>query len=151
MRLALMIAMVLSMAHSASGPQVTVRVLDGRNGRPMKDQVIEVWNGERTDGVPRQVKTDDFGAAVLAFNPQKDSFVISFGYSPSGKWLADCRPLPSKNSTKSLTGSYVYHFSEVLQRGIVAENTCGKLIVEPEPAEFVFFGRPAHWWEKMRE
>jgi len=133
---------LLSPSHAQ---KISITLLDGRNGHPMKNETIDVWMGKRAEGTPLQVKTDERGKAEFTVAAKDQAFVVA------GEWVIDCRPLPPRNSGKSLVDSNVYYIKDVLNAGFFTQNTCGRVTRNAEPGEFIFFVRPAHWWEKMRE
>jgi hypothetical protein len=40
---------------------------------------------------------------------------------------------------------------EVLQKGIVMPNTCGKAMASPIPGVVVIFVRPLSWWQIFKQ
>jgi hypothetical protein len=137
------IAVLLS--QSATAQQITVKLVDGRNGHALRNQSIGLWLGDRAIGNPAIARTTSSdGTAVFPVPHEQSSFVIS------GFGLADCRPV---KSTEKSTGEYemdVYHFPDVLSHGVVAENKCGKATMPALPGQLILFERPPHWWEKVR-
>lgn len=128
---------------ACSAQQITIKLIDGRNGRPLKHQVIDVWFGERANGYPLQAKTGEDGNTAVGVPRAEKHFVVA------GEWLADCRG--GNKAGKSFIDSNVYDVAQVLTRGVSTQNSCGKAPREPIPGTLTFFVRPMHWWEKMRE
>jgi len=136
--------LALLLSQPATAQQITVKLVDGRNGHALKNQSIGLWLGDRAIGNPAIERiTSSDGTAVFPVPHEQQSFVISaFGF-------VDCRPV--KIADKS-TGEYkqaVYRFADVLGHGVVAENRCGKSVMQALPGQLVLFSRPPHWWEKV--
>jgi len=143
MRLARIGSFLLLLTASAMAQQFVVNVIDGRNGHPMKNQVVDIWFGNRATGIPLQVRTGQDATAVVTIPHDAQTFVAA------GEWVADCRA--GNKPGRSFTDSYVYQIPTVLNSGTVSENRCGKATTKPIPGIFTFFVRPLRWWEKMRE
>ena len=145
---------------------ITVRIIDGRNGRPMvgTSAYLNIWvGGERKEAIA--IPMDDHGVArlQLTLNPNEvnvpnstghgtivkkhpvvqydESFRINVPYVLCGSGEGDRSPLGLKNfSTK-----------EVLDHGYASGNTCGKVTVSPQPRQVVLFVRPLTFMEKMKQ
>jgi hypothetical protein len=119
--------------------EIHVRLVNTLTGKPMNDQPIVLYLGRDDKAVLHQT-TDEDGVAVFHMptpipdwiNPAEASYT-----------LYHCSPYQKTR----------FPIAEVLQRGVVALNTCdpkGKLKgkVQAMPGEVVVFARPLHWWEK---
>ena len=137
------VAILLLTTHSLCAQTITIKVLDGRNGRPMGGEIIDVWLGDHANGRPVQVRTGHDGMALLPVSRDQQTFVVA------GEFLGRCRPLPN-NSSKTVVDSNVYRFADVETIGVVSQNTCGKASSQPVPGQLIYFARPLHWWEKMQ-
>jgi hypothetical protein len=163
---------LLLLVFSASGTIlcaqiVTIKLVNGRNGRPMvgASSYVNVWVGtERKEAIA--IPTDGNGVArlhltlntseinipklskdfrsIVAANPIvefKESFAINVPYAlcVSGgsnySWL-----MLQHLSTK-----------EILDRGFVSPNTCGRATVTPKPGQVILFVRPLTFWEQLKE
>jgi hypothetical protein len=137
-----LLALLLSL--SATAQQVTVKVVEGRNGHALKQQSIGLWLGERAIGNPTvaRIKSSD-GSAVFSVSGVQQSFVIS------GFGLVDCRPQVVSDKATGEFKQDVYRFADVLRHGVVARNQCGNPVMQALPGQLIFFARPPHWWEKV--
>ena len=120
----------------AQNPTVLIRIrlIDGRTGRPMKNEQVGLEN--RADYREMSVRTDKFGIASL--NISRDAVILvhnTDGYVNCG----DERGGLVHNDFK---------VSEILSTGVVEAitqpNHCGKASGVPKPGELVIFVRP---WE----
>ena len=172
---ALLLFTITSHAQApASQPRVTskpqaqtikIKLVNGRNGRPMASSHVNVWVGkERKDATA--IPTDENGVALLrltdgadepdtheeskacgpncVINPvfkYDDLLRINVGY-------VLCQPDVGSYSWLRITDMPT---SRVLQDGIVMKNTCGSTRATAEPGEVVIFVRPLSWWEMLKE
>lgn len=116
-----------------------LRILDGRNGRPIANEQPQVtWIGHQ-NGSPIQVQTNQDGIAKLDL----PSGAIDYVRIEANLYY-DCRKV-SKDMTPTS-----YSVREALRAGIVAINTCGKVDIEPGRGEIILFVRPLHRWERLK-
>jgi len=136
----------------ATAQQITVKLVDGRNGRALGNQSVAIWLAEKPVGVPAQtVLTNAEGIANFPVPTPLASFVIG------GEGLVDCRErLTYTGNAKrheaqkdTVNKEEVYRFADVLSHGVVAANRCGKAVAQPVAGQLVLFARPPHWWEKV--
>jgi hypothetical protein len=120
---------------------IHLRVLNGRNGRPISSERVQVWIDITMDGntqvIPRQLSTDSNGQAELYVGGATTIRIASIDYF-------DCRPF-RKNAPRP-----TYSVAEILSSGLATANRCGKPRVEARPGEVVFFVRPFTWWEELK-
>jgi hypothetical protein len=128
--------------------QIMVKLVDGRTGRALRNQYVEIWLAEKPFGTPTQaLRTNTEGIALVPVPAQPSSFVAG------GKSLVDCRVRMRYTASAAMNdyGSYqdeVYRFADVLAHGAVGANKCGKATAEAIPGQLVLFVRPPHWWER---
>jgi len=163
----LLVTALLTMpAMSLSAQTLEIKLVDGRNGRPIvgTSSYVNAWvGGERKEAIA--IPTDDKGVArlQLTLNPNEvnipnsthagtivanhpvvkydESFRINVPYVSCGAGAGNYSWLKPKDfSTK-----------EVLHHGYASANTCGKATVSPQPGQVVLFVRPLTFWEKMKQ
>jgi len=141
-----LILLTAFVAQIGSAQQIAVKLVDGRNGRALKDQAVVIWPGEKPVGMPGQtIRTNADGIAFVPIQIQQDAFVAG------GESLVDCRMRIRHGKVVDEGGTYteeVYRFADVLAHGAVGANKCGKATAQPIPGQLVLFVRPPHWWEK---
>lgn len=121
--------------------EITVEVLDGRNGKPMADQHVLVFIGVTSAAVRSHaqhtgVTTGKDGNAALAIFPAKTMWLQVFmdGRIP-------CFADPNGAS---------FSVDKIMSQGLVTPNTCSSLVRAPSPGHFIIFARPAHFTEKIK-
>lgn len=150
---------------------VSIKLVNGRNGKPIADKCIRVGVGDKSDLKGRgwsggDMQTDASGVVTLhlvvgnaAINTQDErrgcaggvvaSPVLKYGNTIGVRpFLAFCQP---HGSNYSWLGFEVFSTTNVLQQGVVTPNTCGKARASPKPGQIILFVRPLSWWEKMKE
>jgi len=120
-----------------SAESIVIRVVDGRTGHAISDEKLQLWIDSET-GSAISISTDSGGVARLDV-PRSAKLILS------ANLYVDCR---YSKQTGSERPSYLV--SDILQSGVLAANTCGKLKIAPTPGELIFFVRPEHWWEGMK-
>ncbi|MES2222220.1 MAG: hypothetical protein V4587_14795 [Acidobacteriota bacterium] len=121
---------------------ITVQVLDGRNGKPLADQHVLVFTGTSSGAVKSHAEhtgltTGKDGVGTLTIFPSETQWLQVFtdGRIP-------CFADPNQAS---------FSVSEIMSKGLVTPNNCSKLMREPSPGHFIIFARPAHFMEKMKQ
>jgi hypothetical protein len=157
-------------AFSASGTvlcaqTVGIRLVDGRNGRPMASTCVNVWAGkERKEAMA--IPTDKDGVAWLRFTDKEGEIDLHNRWKDCGDFGV-INPVVKYDGSLRVNAGYVlcqlrkpddswlsmtdFSTKKVLEEGIVTANTCGKATASPKPGELVIFVRPLTWWEKLKQ
>ncbi len=154
--------------------EIQIKVLNGRNGKPITKECINVslgsWHGAdllvptNKDGIAvLQLKGNEVtaGAACQGWFKQAhrsegvdtlsimgDHYIACQEY---GKLAPGEQPTPEASSATIKELVPAYSIKEILQSGIASANNCGKVRATAKPGELIFFVRPRSFWEKMRE
>src|SRR5271166_3068307 len=81
----LFLAVIPNVGAAQATQQIVVKLVDGRNGRSLKNGTVVIWLGEK-DGMPNQtLRTNTEGITSVPIPAQQTSFVIG------GQSLVDCR------------------------------------------------------------
>ena len=140
--LALLIATLSSISPGHSTSFITVRVLNAKNGRPLKGAMIGLVDPKREkpnqNPIITSAKTDADGVVNFRIPEGVTDIVIFYGDD-----LVDrCTP-PSPFSV-----------DEIVRSGVIGANNCphGKFQYQGmrKPGELIIFGRPLSWWETMK-
>ena len=148
--------------------EIRIRVLNGRNGKPIMNECLNVWTGTGR-GAHMVAATDKDGVAALRVADTKIlAETVCQGWPDQASGLSDVERItisgdryiacqeygkivPGEPPTDPLTTMPSYPIKKILESGITSANTCGKLRIEAKPSELVFFVRPRSFWERMRE
>jgi len=123
-------------AVAAEDVTITIRLVNGRNGKPITDENLNVFlNGS---GFTNNYKADKDGTIRLAVDRNA---TVSF----AGNIEVTCHPYPPSERQMRW-----FRVSEILDHGISDQNLCSKKIrTEARAGEFVFYERPRtflEWW-----
>ena len=147
---------------------VHIRVLNGRNGRPIKNECLNVWTG-LSHGAHMVAGTNQDGIATLHVAegvieatiacpgwPTKASGKLNIdGITVSADHYIACqengKPIPGQHPVNPIGMMPFYSLRSILQSGVSSSNECGKFREKAEPGELIFFVRPRNFCESMRE
>ena len=163
-----LVPLFLILCGAPLSPQtLEIRLVDGRNGRPMAGAAsyVNVWVGtERKEAIA--IPTDGNGVARLQLtlnageinipNPSNDrgSIVVAnpvVKYNESLRINVPFASCGSGGSNYSWLESEQFSAKQILQHGYVSPNTCGKPTASPNPGQVILFVRPLTWWEKLKQ
>ena len=135
--MAFFVSSILAAVSTLCAATIRVRILDGRNGKPIANERAQIWINGRT-GNAHELTTGRDGVATLEI-PAGASLDIE------SNLFRDCRPFEKRVPRPT------YSTDEIVSSGFAAGNGCGKLSSEARRGELLFFVRPRHWWEGMRQ
>ncbi|MBB5342799.1 hypothetical protein [Tunturibacter empetritectus] len=150
-----------------SAQTVEIKLVDGRNGRPMVGSAsyVNVWVGaERKEAIA--IPTDGNGVALVKLTPNTEEINIPNHSGDRGSVVVD-NPVVNYDESFRINAPYVLcgsggshsswlmseHFltKQILQQGYVSPNTCGKVTASLRPGQVILFVRPLTWWEKLKQ
>ncbi len=151
----LLLFLLIGPSWTTLGAQtIKVKLVNGKSGHPMGNTYVNVWVGsEWKSAIP--ISTDKEGIAQFDLNDKgfmlinKDHPILKYADTiriEAGYVL--CQPHGSDYSWLAITK---FPTKQVVEQGIVTENTCGKTTASPEPGDITIFVRPLSWWEKLRQ
>ncbi len=152
-------------AMSLAAQTLEIKLVDGRNGRPMvgTSAYVNVWvGGERKEAIA--IPTDDNGIARLhlTLNPNGENIPISTGHGT----IVEKHPVVKYDESIRINAPYVlcgtkgsrswldlksFSSKEVFDHGYTSGNTCGRFTAPPQPGQVVLFVRPLTFLEKMKQ
>jgi hypothetical protein len=153
-------------AMSLSAQTIEIKLVDGRNGRPIVGlaSYVNVWvGGERKEAIA--IPTDKKGVARLKLTPNPSE--VNIPRSKNNGSIVVNNPVVKYDESFRINAPYVFcglgggsyswpelkSFStkEVLDHGYTSANACGKVTVSPQPRQVVLFVKPLTFWEKMKQ
>jgi len=157
---------VLGCGLLALAQDIHIRVVNGRNGKPITDECLNVWIGTGRAGSHLVAGTNKDGIAVLrvgdadifAETPCQGSTTRVPAHSDeiriSGDFYIACQEygkrIPGDTVTDPLTLVPSYSIKKIVESGLALANTCGKQKAVANPGELTSFARPMSFWEKMK-
>jgi hypothetical protein len=136
--LLLLLLVLITCAQSLSAQTIHIRIVNGKNGRPIKNETLRVWttrNHVDADLWP----TDATGSVLLKVDGNAQ---IALDENLN----ASCRTLPANQQSFQL----LYSVAEILNKGISTDNTCGTVRVAAKAGELILFERPFTLMEKVK-
>ncbi len=120
---------------------IAVRVLDGRNGKPIPNQRVLVFVGgsskvAKSHAEHTDLTTDKDGPGILRIYPSQTQSIQVWA---DGRVL--CYPNPNQRS---------FNVDTVMSTGIATPNSCSGIMKDPAPGHLIIFARPARFMEKMK-
>jgi hypothetical protein len=116
---------------SAESNRIIIRLLNGKNGNPIRGEIPNIWLGNPARVTSSQ--TDSKGEIALDIGKARPR-EIRF----RGNYYVDCRG----KTQRELPQNIKYSIDEILATGVVSENDCGKSRVSPTPGVLVLYLRP---------
>jgi hypothetical protein len=126
-------------AAMAQDNKIVIHVIDGRNGKPVSNEHILIFQGVSAEDI-RELKnhldlqTDANGMAFLPTDAMPQIQV-------SVDWHKVCQSSSSK---------LIFSLEEIKKNGVATPNTCGSIARKLAPNQFYVFTRPLNFREKMR-
>jgi hypothetical protein len=113
---------------------VTIKVVNGRNGRPMSKASVNVWTDNESKDATA-IQTDENGTVQVHPVDAQVDLRIQVGY-------VLCQTPKADYSWLSIM---TFPTHRVLEQGIVTANYCGKATAAPQRGEVTIFVRPLTW------
>jgi hypothetical protein len=121
--------------------RVTIVVLDGRNGKPMKNQQLLMDTGPFLENAfvrnPHlETRTDRNGIAIINLDTSRAGWIL---VAPDFRALCNAGPTTYRSS-----------LDLIVSRGLSMPNDCGKASGrEPRPGELIVYARPLRFREAL--
>jgi hypothetical protein len=111
--------------------RIIIRLLNGRNGKPIRDENPNIWLGNAAIVTATQADSmGEIGLDIRGVRPREIRF--------RGNHYVDCRGKAQREIPQNIK----YSLDEILSTGVVSENDCGKNRVSPTPGVLVLYLRP---------
>jgi len=112
-------------------------LLNGKNGKPIKDERPNIWLGNAKDDILQW--TDSKGEILLEIDQAQPREI-----RVRGNFYVNCRQRGNQLTAINVR----YSLDEIVSKGVVTENDCGKSHVDPIPGKLVLYLRPMTFKEK---
>lgn len=166
----MLLALILfaSCAAVLCAQTIQIKLVDGKTGRPVAGACVGAWMKAK---MPHYVvlHTDKDGVAELRLTQNDNEVDISYNLKLGCGGTGAINPVLKYGDTvTTTTGDYPscafpesmpnarwkdldFSTSDVLDRGVVSANTCGKISALPQPGEVILFVRPRNFHEKVHD
>lgn len=137
--------------HAEPGKTIVLRIFDGKTGRPVVPTGYQVRVDHLTMLHPDWVKQNDDGTAELTIPADAGVVALNLAYDNSMEIYVKC------DAEKNTFGDVWYPVSQIMAKGYVAANACGKAKVNEKykttaaPGELILFVREKNWKERAQD
>jgi len=135
------IAVIIAVGSAAMAQdnRIVIHLIDGRNGKPISNEHLLVFQGASTEDIKEHrshldLQTDANGIAFLPADAMPQIQVWP-------DWYKICR---------SASSNSIFSLEEIKKNGAATPNSCGSTTMKLVPNHFYIFARPLSFWEKMR-
>jgi hypothetical protein len=169
-------AMIAFFAPLLCAQDVHIRVLNGRNGKPITNECLNVSLGTWHGG-DLVAPTNRDGVVVLHFENNQATAESASPHDCNGTAVLGPRAVPNGMDAITISGDHYiacqehgkiipgepatpnllkavmpsYPIKKILDSGVSAANTCGKFRTEARPGELIFYVRPHSFSERIRQ
>jgi hypothetical protein len=137
--------------HAQSGKTIALRIFDGKTGRPLVPTGYQVRVDHQNTLHPDWVKQNDDGTAQLTIPADAGVVALHLAYDNSMEIYINC------DAEKNSFGDVWYPVAQIMSKGYVAANGCGKAKVNEKykttaaPGELILFVREKNWKERAKD
>lgn len=134
--LAFSILAIIAALCPAQQSKIVIRLLNAKNGHPLSDASVNVWLGNNYSLLVPDSK-DEISVDATGADPR------TMRVMPNMR--LDCR---SSNGHSPPGDKIPYSLDEIISKGIVGANVCGKAKASPTPGVLILFFRPMTFYER---
>ncbi|MGA2754670.1 MAG: hypothetical protein ABSE53_12980 [Terracidiphilus sp.] len=142
--LALVTAFSVSL-HSQTPRTISIRLLDGKTGLPVKASNFLVRVDHHDTLHPEWVKINDDGTVVVTLPADAKEISVKATYGMGMDTYVNCDAAKENDKERNIW----YPIATILSAGIVAPDECAKTDFKAKPGEFIFFVRKREWHDRL--
>jgi len=133
--------------HTQSSNAISVRLLDGKTGQPVKvsNFLVRVDHNETVHN--EWVKINDDGSVIVTLPADAAEFSIKATYNMGMDTFINCDAAKENDRERNIW----YSVADVLKSGIVAPDECAKTNYSARPGQFIFFVRKRDWRDRPED
>ena len=133
--------------NAQSPTSISIRLLDGKTGLPVKASNFLVRVDHNDTVHPEWVKINDDGSVFVALPADAKDISIKATYSMGMDTYVNCDAAKESDKERNIW----YSIATILSSGIVAPDECAKTAFKPKPGEFLFFVRKRSWHDNLEQ
>jgi hypothetical protein len=142
--LALLTAFSISF-HSQTPNTISIRLLDGKTGLPVKASNFLVRVDHNDTMHPDWVKINDDGTVVVTLPADAKEISVKATYGMGIDTYVNCDAAKESDKERNIW----YPIATILSAGIVAPDECAKTDFKAKPGELIFFVRKRAWNDNL--
>ncbi len=133
--------------HAQTGKTISIRLLDGKTGLPVRASNFLVRIDHHETIHPEWVRINDDGTVIVTLPADAKEFSIKATYDMSMETYVNCDAAKENDRERNIW----YPVSIILKAGVVAPDECGKTDFIAKPGEFIFFVRKRDWRDRPED
>ncbi len=137
--------------HAEATKTIIIKVFDGKSGHAVVPTGFQVRIDHLTTLHPDWVKQNDDGTAELTIPADSSVVALQLAYDNSMELYVNC------DAKRNEFGDVWYRIPDIMSKGMVMENGCGKTKVNEKfkttatPGELILFVREKNWKEHIQD
>jgi hypothetical protein len=126
---------------------ISIRLLDGKTGLPVKASNFIVRVDHNDTLHPEWVKINDDGTVVVTLPADAKEISVKATYGMGMDTYVNCDAAKENDKERNIW----YPISTILNAGVVAPDECAKTDFKAKPGEFIFFVRKRAWHDNLEQ
>ena len=133
--------------HAQDATTISIRLLDGRTGLPVKASnfLVRVDHNETPHG--EWVKIGDDGAVTVTLPADAKEISVKATYDMGMDTYVNCDAAKENDKERNIW----YSIAKIVSAGVVAPDECAKTAFTARPGEFIFFVRKRSWYDNLEQ
>jgi len=124
---------------------ISVRLLDGKTGLPVKASNFVVRVDHHETDHPDWVTVNDDGTVMITVPADAKEISLKATYGMGMDTFINCDAAKESDKERNIW----YSIATILSTGIVAPDECALTKYKPKPGEFTFFVRKRSWHDNL--
>ena len=133
--------------HAQSTTSISIRLLDGKTGLPVKASNFLVRVDHNDTVHPDWVTINDDGTVIVTLPADAKEISVKATYDMGMDTYINCDAAKESDKERNIW----YSIATILSTGIVAPDECAKTDFKPKPGEFLFFVRKRSWHDNLEQ
>jgi hypothetical protein len=127
--------------HAQTPTTISIRLLDGKTGLPVKASNFLVSVDHNETPHPEWVKINDDGTVNVTVPADAKLISVKATYNMGMDTFVNCDAAKENDKERNIW----YPIAAIVNAGVVAPDECAKTAFTAKPGEFVFFVRKRAW------
>jgi hypothetical protein len=133
--------------HAQSSTSISIRLLDGKTGLPVKASNFLVRVDHNDTVHPDWVKINDDGTVIVTLPADAKEISVKATYGMGMDTYVNCDAARESDKERNIW----YSIATILSTGVVAPDECAKTAFKPKPGELLFFVRKRSWHDNLEQ
>jgi hypothetical protein len=143
----LCLILLAASVHAQSTASISIRLLDGKTGLPVKASNFIVRVDHNETPHPEWVQISDDGSVTVTLPGDAKEISVKATYDMGMDTYVNCDAAKESDKERNIW----YSVATILSTGIVAPDECARAAFKPKPGEFLFFVRKRAWHDNLEQ